>query len=402
MDQLLLDGARFTKAHTNGATCAPTRAAIMTGNYQQRHGIYHTPDTRNGLDPEAKLMPEYFKDAGYATACIGKWHLGLTPEFNPVNRGFDYFYGFLGHGGHDYFDLGPVGSRDEEFNGMKRNLEPINDEGYLTTRIGDESVAWIEQNKESPFFLYVCFNAVHSPAQAPAEDIAKYNTGSEKRDKLAAMLDHLDLNIGRIVDTLKANGLYENTLIYLLTDNGGAAGMEADNTPLRGAKGSIWEGGHRTFFGVTWKDRIKPGTVIDTSVMSFDILPTALAAAELPIPSDRIKDGKNLLPLIQGKTETHHDFLVWYNGRGPFAIYKDGWKLTRDKPNRKSKIPVDSLFYLPEDESEANDLSASNPDKAKELLDLFMAWKGEMKPFNAQQAKFADFNNPSAGKKQKK
>ncbi|MEM6656387.1 MAG: sulfatase-like hydrolase/transferase, partial [Planctomycetota bacterium] len=394
LDELLQDGARFTNAHTNGATCAPTRAAIMTGNYQQRHGIYHTPDTRDGLDIDAKLMPTYFKEAGYNTACIGKWHLGLTPEFNPVNRGFDYFYGFLGHGGHDYFNLGPTGARDEAFNGMKRNLEPITDTGYLTTRIGDESVDWIEQNKEDPFFLYVCFNAVHAPAQAPEEDVAKYDTGSERRDTLMAMLDHLDMNIGRIIDALKENDLYDNTLIFVLTDNGGASGMEADNAPLRGAKGQVWEGGHRTFFGVTWKDRIEPGTIVDTPVMSFDILPTSLEAAGIPIPSDKVLDGKSLFPAIEGGVDKLHDYLVWYNGRGPFAIYQDGWKFVRDKAGRRAKGPTDQLYYLPDDGAEETDVIADHPERAEELLNQFMTWKGQMKPFNERQQRFADYAPP--------
>lgn len=397
MDRLLQEGARFTKAHTSGATCSPTRAGIMTGNYQQRHGIYHTPDTRQGLDLNVKLMPQYFKDHGYATACIGKWHLGLTEEYNPINRGFDYFYGFLGHGGHDYFKLGSKGAKDEEFNGMKRNLEPIEDQGYLTTRIGDESVEWIEKNKDKPFFLFVCFNAVHSPAQAPEEDIAKHNTGDKTRDTLLAMLDHLDLNVGRIVDELKKHDLYDNTLIFTLTDNGGAKKMKADNTPLRGAKGSIWEGGHRTFFGVTWKDRIKPGTVVEAPIMSFDILPTALAAADIPIPEDKIIDGKNLLPLIAGEVDQVHDYLIWYNARGPAAVYQDGWKFTREVESRKNPVPKESLFYLPKDIGEEQDLASENQVKREELLAILEQWKGQMKPLSKKQARLANF----AGSKEK-
>ena len=398
IDSLLSEGARFTHAHTSGVTCSPTRAGIMTGNYQQRHGLYHTPDSRVGLDPKAKLMPVYFKEAGYSTACFGKWHLGLTDEFNPVRRGFDTFYGFLGHGGHDYFKLNPPSPASPGL-GMYRNLEPITDKGYLTTRIGDETVRWIKDRKQQPWFAYVCFNAVHSPAQAPAADVAKFKTGDPQRDILLAMLMHLDLNIGRIIDALKDAGTYDNTLIFILTDNGGAPNMRADNTPLRGAKGSLWEGGHRTFFGVTWKAEIKPGTVVDAQVMSFDILPTALAAAGLPIPVDRIIDGKNLLPAIRGETDKVHDYLAWDNARGPFAIYQDGWKLLRDKERGAQGKLRDTLYQLSEDPGEENNLAAKHPEKVRDLLALHAEWRSRMKPLTPKQQQFTDFQNDRKRKK---
>ncbi len=397
IDALLLDGARFTDAHTSGVTCAPTRAGIMTGNYQQRHGLYHTPDSRVGLDPKAKLMPAFFKDAGYATACFGKWHLGLTDEFNPVSRGFDSFYGFLGHGGHDYFKLDPP-APDEPGLGMYRNLKPISDKGYLTTRIGDETVQWILAQKENPWFAYVCFNAVHSPGQAPEGDIARFDTGDPKRDVLMAMLHHLDLNIGRIVETLKATGEYDNTIIFLLTDNGGSAAMHADNAPLRGAKGSVWEGGHRTFFGVTWKAQIPPGTVIPAPVMSFDILPTALAAAGLPVPADRIIDGKNLLPLIHGDVAAVHDHLVWDNARGPLAVYQDGWKLVRDRERGPKGEIRDSLFHLTNDPAEEKDLAAKRPERVGKLLALHKEWRSRMKPLTPKQEQSENFRKPKEKK----
>lgn len=383
MDKLLLDGARFTQAHTSGATCSPTRAGILSGNYQQRNGLYDTPDTRQGFDKNLKIAPEYFKELGYATAMIGKWHLGLTPEFNPANRGFDYFYGFLGHGGHSYFDLGPTGDKGAEYNGMKKNLDPINDQGYLTTRIGDEAVDFINKNNDNPFFMQVSFNAVHSPAEAPDEDVAKYNTGDKTRDILMAMIDHMDLNIGRITKALKDQGIYDNTLIFILTDNGGAPGMKADNTPLRGAKHSFWEGGHRTPFGIVWKDKIKAGTVIDAPIMSFDILPTSLKAVGLDIPKV-IVDGQDLMPLVKGKVNSVHDELIWYNGHANYAVLKDGWKLVYDRVNRKSELET-HLFYLPKDVSEENNIAASNPEKVAELTAIFKEWRTQMKPFNKKQ-----------------
>ena len=388
MDKLLLDGARFTNAHTSGATCSPTRGGIISGNYQQRNGLYNTPDTRQGFDKNLKIAPEYFKDLGYSTAMIGKWHLGLTPEYNPANRGFDYFYGFLGHGGHSYFDLGPIGDKNMEYNGMKKNLDPINDQGYLTTRIGDEAVDFIDKNKKNPFFMQVSFNAVHSPAEAPDEDIAKYNTGDKTRDILMAMIDHMDLNIGRITKALKDNGIYDNTLIFILTDNGGAPGMKADNTPLRGNKHTFWEGGHRTPFGVVWKDKIKPGTVVEAPIMSFDILPTSLKAVGIDIPKVMV-DGKDLMPLIKGKVDKLHDEFIWYNGAANYAVLKDGWKLVYDRVNRKSPLKT-HLFYLPDDVSEKNNVADSNPEKVLELKNIFKDWRSQMKPFTKKQQRKYD------------
>ena len=196
------------------------------------------------------MLPEYLKEAGYVSGCFGKWHLGLTPEYNPVNRSFDEFYGFMGRGAHDYFDLAK--NTEKEFNSIYRNLDQIDDKGYLTTRITEEAASFIERHKDKPFFAYVAYNAVHWPQQALEKDIKKYNTGDKNRDILMAMLLHLDRGVGRIIETLKQTGVYENTIVFYLSDNGGSKKMDANNAPLRGFKSQNYEGGIHVPFFVSW------------------------------------------------------------------------------------------------------------------------------------------------------
>ncbi len=368
IDALMQAGVAFGQAYTSGATCAPTRAGIMTGRYQQRSGFYTTSSSREGLPLTEKIFPQYLKEHGYVCGCFGKWHLGITPEYNPIRRGFDVFYGFLGHGAHDYFHLKREGTA--EHNVLRRGLDPIDDEGYLPHRIADETISFIRQHRDRPFFAYVCFNSVHSPAQAPEEDVKQYNTGDETRNILMAMLKHLDVSVGRIVAALKETGAWDNTLLFFLTDNGGAGAMKADNSPLRGFKASMWEGGIRTPFCMVWPGRLPAGSTCNAPVMSFDILPTALAACEVPTPAG-VFDGKNLLPAARGEVGKVHDYLCWHDGAGRWAIRKDDWKYVFQEGREE-------LFNLKEDPSESKDLSKTHPDKMVELKQTFAAWLAQM------------------------
>jgi arylsulfatase A-like enzyme len=325
---------------------------------------------------------------------FGKWHLGLEPEYNPVNRGFDYFYGFMGRGAHDYFDL--TKENDGFGSPISRNLDPIDDHGYLTTRITEEAVGFIEKNKDKLFFAYVAYNAVHFPQQAPEEDIAKYDTGSKDRDILMAMLLHLDKGVGRIIETLKKNGVYENTLVIYLSDNGGSKTMFANNDPLRGFKQEDYEGGIHVPFIVSWPKRLKAGRQCSVPAMSFDILPTAVAAAGLEIPKNIHLDGKNMLPALEGETKKLHDYLCWNSGDGKWAIQKDDWKIVAVK----DKI---ELFNLKDDLSETTDLSSKHPEKLKELRAVYEKWLDEMAdPLSGGASKRWDPNKAATPKKKKK
>jgi arylsulfatase A-like enzyme len=237
MDTLARESLFFSQGYTTGNVCSPTRAGLMTGRYQQRAGVYTAGEGGSGMALSEKLFPRFLKPAGYVSAAFGKWHIGLTLEQSPIGRGFDEWYGFLGRGGHDYFDLA---GKDPENLPMYRNGTTIKDEGYMTTRLTEEAVAFIRKHKAQPFYVHLAYNAVHAPAQAPAGDIARirkqYPDIPESRVILMAMLYHLDLGVGRVVETLKKEGVWENTLLFFLTDNGGSRAMNANNAPLRGFK----------------------------------------------------------------------------------------------------------------------------------------------------------------------
>lgn len=368
-DALAKSGVTCRFGYTTGAVCSPTRAGLMTGRYQQRFGIYTAGAGGSGVPLDEVMFPAYLKKAGYTSGAFGKWHLGLTPPYNPVNRGFDEFYGFMGRGAHDYFDLDVD---NEKFGSpIYRNLKPISDKGYLTNRITDEAVSFIKKHKDNPFFAYVAYNAVHAPAQAPEADIKKFDTGDPRRNILMAMLTHLDDGVGRIIDTLKKADVYENTLIFYLSDNGGAKTMHADNSPLRGFKQQEYEGGVHVPFIVSWPGRLKAGTFCDVPVASIDILPTAVAAAGAKLPADKIFDGKNILAALEGKTGKVHDYICWNSGDGDWAIRYGDWKLVGIKAQTE-------MFNLKTDLSETTDLAQKLPEKVKELKKIYEAWLDEM------------------------
>jgi arylsulfatase A-like enzyme len=369
MDALAKAGVFFSQAYTSGNVCSPTRAGLMTGRYQQRVGIYTAGEGGSGLPLKEKTFPQFLKPAGYVSGIFGKWHLGLTPPYNPIARGFDEFYGFMGRGAHDYFNL--AGQSDAK--PMYRGLKEIKDKGYLTTRLTDEACSFIGQHKQKPFFLYLAYNAVHAPAQAPAEDIKQFNTGDKKRDVLMAMLKHLDAGVGRVVSTLKKEGVWNNTLLIFLTDNGGSKAMNANNTPLRGFKGQNYEGGIRTPFIVCWPDKIKGGRTINTPVISLDILPTALDAAGVSLPKTKPFDGKSLLPVIAGKTASLHKNLFWSESgfKGTWAVRSDNWKLVAIRNSRE-------LFDLKSDPREKNNVAGKHADKVNELTKLYNTWLDQM------------------------
>jgi arylsulfatase A-like enzyme len=367
MDALAGEGVFFSQAYTSGNVCSPTRAGLMTGRYQQRYGIYTAGEGGSGLPLDARIFPQFLKPAGYVCGALGKWHLGLTPQYNPASRGFDEFYGFLGRGAHDYFKL------DNPDSPLYRNLQPIEDEGYLTTRLTDEAVSFIERRHGQPFYLHLAYNAVHAPAQAPAEDVKKFNTADPDRDTLMAMLKHLDLGVGRVIETLKKQGVWENTLLFFLTDNGGSRAMHANNAPLRGFKQQNYEGGIRTPFIVSWPARFKGGRTVDTPVISLDILPTALAAAGVSRPENEPLDGRNLLPLLLGDVQSVHDALFWSEGgsSGEWAVRSGNWKVLAHKKQRE-------LFDLAADPGETKDLAAQSPEVVKQLENLYDEWLNQM------------------------
>jgi arylsulfatase A-like enzyme len=372
IDRLAREGVVFTNGYASGYVCAPTRAGLLTGRYQQRFGFYRASDSRAGMPLTEKTLANYLKEEGYKTGIFGKWHLGLEYDYRPLQRGFDEFYGFLGHGAHDYFDL--ACHEDSKHNCIYRNNEIINDEGYLTDNLAREACDFIKRHAGStqPFFLYLPFNAVHWPLQAPAEDIAKFDTGDADRDIMLGMLHRMDIAIGRVYETLKSTGAYENTLLFYFSDNGGAAKIHANNSPLRDYKQSTYEGGVRVPFIVSWPGVTQPG-VADEPVISLDILPTILEAIGKELPGDRVFDGKSMMPIFEGDLEAPlHDQLVWDGDEGRWAIRQGDHKLVM---NRQGNI---ELYNLNEDVSESKNIKDTYFAIANKLEASYNAWRSEM------------------------
>ena len=379
MDSLAKDGVIFTQGYTSGHVCSPTRAGLMLGRYQHRVGVYSAGDGGRGFDPELPIFPSFLPEQYYSTA-IGKWHLGLDDDFpqlkwHAMSRGFDECYKFMGRGGHSYFDL-RSDSQGKFAHPIYRNKKRIDDQGYLTNRLSQEAVEFIDRNKERPFFLYLAYNAVHAPAEAPKIDIdfyqKKYPGITKERAILMAMLKHLDDGVGDVVAKLKKENLFDNTLLFFLTDNGGAKAMQADNTPLRGFKSSLYEGGVRTPFIVSWPEKFKGNRTIDTPVISIDILPTVLDALDVKVPAKTAFDGKSILPLLYGKTDKHHDTIYWSKGQeGEWSVRRGDWKLHFLKGKKE-------LFHLGKDPSEITDVASKHPQIVKQLNDAYDIWIAEM------------------------
>lgn len=376
IDQLAEEGLIFTNGYVTGYNCAPSRVGLLTGRYQQRTGFYQARDSREGMSLDEITIAELLKNKEYTTGYLGKWHVGLDEPYRPLQRGFDYFYGFHGHGGHDYFDHSCT--EDNIHNCIYRNNTVVEETGYLTDLLGSEAEQFIYRHAKDkdPFFLYLSFNAVHYPLQAPEEDIQRFDHNNPDRNIYLAMLYRMDVAIGNIIKSLKENGVYDNTIIFFLSDNGGARAVSADNRPLRAYKQSVYEGGVRVPFVITWPKLFLPG-VIDEPILSLDILPTVCDILGIKLPSDRDYDGKSLISLINGEQDGPlHDYLFWDGDRGPhWAVRHGDWKVVM--PNRGSIEDVE-LYNLAQDISESNNLSKQYPEITNHLVQKYQEWRSKM------------------------
>lgn len=382
IDSIARAGVYFTDGYSNGAVCAPTRAALMTGRYQGRFGsqknpgpFRRSPDVKIGVSPDQPILSERINPLGYATACFGKWHMGGEvlgdPALMPLNRGYDEFFGFL-EGAASYVD-----STNREKKYWRGDKLIKGEKEYYTDALGREAVSFIRRHKGEPFFLYLPFSAVHAPMQAPDEYLARFNKIKSKlRRKLAAMLSAMDDNIGLVLKALKEEGLENSTLVIFMSDNGGKPDNNGSlNTPLRGQKGEFFEGGFRIPFCIKWPGHLKPGGVYRKPVMGFDILPTVLAAVGTRIDPAWKLDGVDLMPYLTGKKEGRpHEDLFW-SGYRKYAIRHGDWKLVHEKGKTY-------LFNLAKDKSETTDLSASHPEITRTLKQKHDEWLSEMAPPN--------------------
>jgi arylsulfatase A-like enzyme len=373
LDALAKSGVKFTSGYVTGPYCSPTRAGLLTGRYQTRFGHEFNPGgvkaTKAGLPLTESTIADRMKAAGYRTALVGKWHLG-TDERHPQKRGFDDFFGFLG-GAHDYFKPDDI----------LRGTEPAKEKGYLTDALGREAVAFIDTNKAKPFFLYLAFNAVHTPMQADNPRLKKFAAIKDKqRQTYAAMMSAMDDAIGTVVKKLADEKLTENTLVAFISDNGGPTLARSSvngsvNTPLRGSKRTTLEGGIRVPFVVSWPGRLKPATC-DVPVIQLDLHATALAAAGVPPKAEWKLEGVDLVPYLAGKEKAvPHDALFWRFGK-QMAIRQGDWKLVRYDlaMDKKSGISPVLLYNLKDDIGETTDLAAKHPQKVKELQAAWDAW----------------------------
>jgi arylsulfatase A-like enzyme len=398
LDKLAAGGVKFTNGYVTGPYCSPTRAGLLTGRYQQRFGHEFNPGGgEQGMPVSEKTLADRLKGAGYKTALVGKWHLGSQPHFHPQARGFEEFFGFLG-GAHDYF-ADP---------GILRGTEQIKEDEYLTDAFAREAETFIDKNKANPFFLYLAFNAVHTPMQADDPRLKKFAAIEDKtRRTYAAMMSAMDDGIGRVMAKLKSAGLEKNTLVMFVSDNGGPTmpGVTINgsiNTPLRGSKRTTLEGGVRVPFVVHWPGTVEPGT-FEQPAIQLDLHATTLAAAGVKATPDMKLDGVNLLPHLRGETKTPpHDALYWRFGTQT-AIRMGDYKLVRydttaDLDNKPKTTSPAKLYDLKSDIGESKDLAATMPDKVKELQAKWDTWNKD----NVNPAWGGAATGKGEGKKNKK
>jgi arylsulfatase A-like enzyme len=387
IDTLASEGVKFSSAYVTYPVCGPSRAGFITGRYQQRFGFERNPqykpgDSNMGLPRSEETIASILGKAGYTSGIIGKWHLGAHEDLHPLERGFDYFFGHLG-GGHQYFQELLTIREDAKDEGesyktwILRNREPVKIDKYLTDAFTDEAVHFIEENKDDPFFLFLSYNAPHTPMQAPAEEIARFaHIKDPKRRTYAAMVSIVDKGVGQVLAKLKELDMEKETLVFFLSDNGGPTSANASNNkPLRGFKSDVWEGGWRVPFVLRWTGELEPGTEFDEPVSSMDIVGTMAGLTGVSIAEDRPLDGVNLIPFLKGeKTGSPHEAIYLRKfDQKRYAVRKGDFKLVIPDP----EIPT-RLFNLSKDIGEKKNIAEWNADKLEELDELRLQWDAQL------------------------
>lgn len=373
IDNLAADGMVFTDAHVSASVSGPSRAGILSGRYNQRCGYECNLGNKLGLGLEEETIADVFLRNGYNTSCFGKWHQGNAPEYHPNKRGFEHFYGFIA-GSRSYFyrpdkDDKPGNIRNLQFNGKQ-----IKFDGYMTDVLANAAVEYLDKqnNSDKPFMMYLAFNAVHTPMEATKEDMARFKGNS--RQKLAAMTWAVDRGVGTVINKLKETGMYDNTIIFFLSDNGGAHDNQSSNYPLKGFKGNKYEGGIRVPFFVTYGSKYKGK--FDGLSSSLDIFATSIAAAGIDksILKNPI-DGVDLMPYIKGdKTGDPHEILFWRKEKKS-AVRMGDYKLINVEGIGQR------LYNLNDNLGEDVDLSEDNRDLCNKMTEAYKVWeKGIITP----------------------
>ncbi len=395
IDSIAFNGANLVNGYVSFPVCSPSRAGFITGRYQDRFGYTTNPtiDPTNdsaGLPLNQMTMAEMLKTRGYKSAIIGKWHLGTHPKFHPINRGFDYFYGYLS-GGHNYFtkdytieDLFYV---DRPFrwyrtklyeNYSKLQVTDYKNE-YLTDELSSVAVDFIEKqaNENQNFMLFLSYNAPHNPLQATEKYLKRFlNIKNKKRKTYAAMVSAVDDGVGIIIKALRDKGIEENTIIVFLSDNGGAHNNSSSNYPLKGTKGSVYEGGLRVPFAIQWKGVIPPNTIYENSISSLDIMATMADILKIKKNKKMPLDGVNIIPYLTGEKKGEpHKYLFWRKWeQGAMAVIRGNFKLLKN--NKQSDF---ELYNLKIDISESNNLIGTKPNLEKDLKEKWNIWNKGLK-----------------------
>ena len=370
IDAIARNGVRFTNGYVAATYCSPSRAGLMTGRYPTRFGHeFNSVANRTGLRLDQVTLADRLRTLGYATACVGKWHLGGGLEYRPTKRGFDEFYGTLANTPF-YHPTNFVDSR------VSDETRPVTDAAFYTTdAYAARAVDWIERNKGRPWFLYLPFNAQHAPLQAPKTYLDRFSgIPDEKRRIFAAMLASMDDAVGRVMGKVRALGQEENTIVFYIADNGGpTASTTSGNGPLRGFKMTTFEGGPRVPFLAQWKGRWPAGKVYDAPVINLDVLPTLVTAAGGKVDASWRLDGVDLTPFVTGANSARpHQTLYWRYGP-QWAVRHGDLKLVVSKGG--SGKP--ELYDLSKDIGESRDLAAAQPAKVRELQALWDKWSAE-------------------------
>ncbi len=374
IDQLASEGMTFTAMRSNCTVCSPSRAALLTGYYADRVGVpgvirTNSDDTWGYFKPDVPTLADELREAGYHTALIGKWHLGLESPNIPNERGFEDFHGFLG----DMMDSYTTHLRGG-INFMRHNSEVIEPKGHATDIFTDWACDYLRRQASAakPFFLYLAYNAPHFPIEPPADFLQKVKsrlpTLDEKRAQNVAFVEHLDDRIGKVLAALKEAGLEKNTMVVFTSDNGGSLAHAQNNDPWRGGKQDHYDGGLRVPFVARWPGRIQPGSRSDYQGLNFDLFPTCLEIAGVT-PSPTL-DAVSLLPVFDGATISKQRDLYFvrregglgYGGKSYEAIISDGWKLMQNDPFSSME-----LYHLTSDPLEKENLVKSNPSIAAQL-----------------------------------
>jgi arylsulfatase A-like enzyme len=410
LDRMASEGVRFTSFYMAASVCTPSRAALMTGSYAQRVGLPSVlfpnslPEgqrdgTPIGISPDEITIAEILGDRGYATACVGKWHLGDLPEFLPTRHGFDTYFGLPYSN-----DMQPANPkkpypplplmRDEQV------IETDPDQNLLTRRYTEEAVRFISDHRDRPFFLYVAHAMPHRPLHISDRYLDRFfpvqlegitDDGSSRDFLYPAVIEELDWSTGAILDALDEAGIAESTLVVFTSDNGPAVGGLGSAGPLRGRKGDMFEGGLRVPCLMRWPGRIPAGSENDEIATAMDLLPTFAGLAGAPIPDDRLIDGRDIWPLMSGADGAHspHEAFYYFGGNTLWGIRSGGWKLLFERDRAPGDPPGErgprtgpvlrqGLFDLDADIGESTDLSAARPEVASRLLETAIAFERDL------------------------